>query len=76
MTLRPETAKAAGGQNLTDANPAIIDNISVNKNTVSNGQNLQITVTFSEKKEDQIQPGDYIEIKLRLLWSVILQRKH
>ncbi len=64
LILRPETAKAAGGQNLTDANPAIIDNISVNKNTVSNGQNLQITVTFSEKKEDQIQPGDYIEIKL------------
>ncbi|HIX01307.1 MAG TPA: LPXTG cell wall anchor domain-containing protein [Candidatus Ligilactobacillus excrementigallinarum] len=64
LILRPEMAKAAGGQNLTDANPAIIDNISVNKNTVSNGQNLQITVTFSEKKEDQIQPGDYIEIKL------------
>lgn len=64
LILKPETAKAAGGQNLTDATSAIIDNISVNKNTVSNGQNLQITVTFSEKKEDQIQPGDYIEIKL------------
>lgn len=54
----------AAGQNLTNAEPAIIDSITTNTTTTRVGDDLSITVNFSEKKRDQIQPGDYLNIKL------------
>ena len=64
MTAFSITKVKADDQNLTNAQPPIIDSITTNATTARLGEDLSITVNFSEKARDQIQPGDYIDIKL------------